>query len=93
MDIQFIEDVYETLQRETAPGFVVSGVENLFKEGQKCALLYKEVYDAQRRLEERLGVEPYDEDVERIITALLEIQREISFKMYIYGAEFGFRTL
>ncbi len=90
MNDQFIEDVYETLQGETAPGFVVPGVENLFDEGKKCALLYKEVYDAQRRIEERLDVEPYDEDVEKIITALLGIQREMCFKMYAYGARFGF---
>jgi len=89
MENSFIEDIYETLQGETAPGFVVPGVENLFDEGKKCALCYKEVYDAERRLEDRLGVEPYDKDVEKIITALMDIQRVMCFKMYEYGAQFG----
>ena len=91
MDDQFIDDVYETLQGETNPAFMVPGVENAFEEGKKCALLYKEIYDAQRRLETRLDVEPYDEDVEKIITALLDIQKELCFKMYKYGAQFGLR--
>lgn len=91
MNYQFVEDVYETLQGETSPGFMVPGVENAFDEGKKCALLYKEVYDAQRRLEARLDVEPYDEDVEKIITSLLDIQKELCFKMYAYGAKFGHR--
>ena len=68
---------------------MVPGVENLFEEGKKCALLYKEVYDAQRRLEKRLGVEMYDKDVETIIAALTDIQKELRFKMYLYGAKFG----
>ena len=88
---QFIENVYETLQGETNPAFMVPGVENAFDEGKKCALLYKEVYHAQRRLETRLDVDPYDEDVEKIITALLDIQKELCFKMYRYGAQFGLR--
>ena len=91
MSDQFIEDVYETLQGETNPAFMVPGVENAFEEGKKCALLYKEIYDAQRRLETRLDVEPYDEDVEKVITALLDIQKELCFKMYKYGAQFGLK--
>lgn len=91
MGDQFIEDVYETLQGETNPAFMVPGVENAFEEGKKCALLYKEIYDAQRRLETRLDVEPYDEDVEKVITALLDIQKELCFKMYKYGAQFGLK--
>ena len=92
MGDQFIENVYETLQGETSPGFRIPGVENAFDEGKKCAILYKEVYDAERRLEERLDVEPYDDDVEKIIKALLDIQKELCFKMYRYGAKFGLRN-
>ena len=89
MDMSFVEDVYETLQGETKPGFMVPGVENAFDEGEPCDLLYKEVYAAQRRLEKRLQVDPYDADVEKIITALMDIQKILCFKMYEYGAKFG----
>lgn len=87
----FIWKVYETLNGEESPAFRIPGVENAFSEGKKCALLYEQVYDAQRRLEERLGVEPYDRDVETIITALTDIQMELCYKMYCYGAKFGLR--
>ena len=92
MEDKFIEDVYETLQGETNPAFMVPGVENAFDKGKKCAILYKAVYDAERRLEKRLNVEPYDDDVEKIIKALLGIQKELCFKMYRYGAQFGLRN-
>ena len=91
MDMSFVEDVYETLQGETNQGFMVPGVENAFEEGKLCNTLYKEIFAAQRRLEERLQVDPYDEDVEKIITAMMDIQRELCFKMYEYGAKFGWK--
>ena len=91
MDYTFIEEMYDALQGESFRGFALSGVENLFDEGKKCAILYKEVYDAARRLEELLGVEPYDEDIEKIITALTDIQKEMCFQMYICGARFGLK--
>ena len=86
-----MDNVYETLNGETSTFFRVPGVINAFAKGSKCELLYGEVYDAQRRLEARLGVEPYDKDVEAIIVALQEIQRELCFWMYYYGAKFGMK--
>ena len=91
MKNQFIQDVYDTLQGQMSDGFEVPGVENLFALGAKCELLYREVYDAERRLEERLGVDPYDEDVELIINKLSNIQDEMCRYMYYYGAKFGMR--
>jgi len=89
MENEFIENVYDTLNGETEPAFQVPGVVNAFAEGSECELLYGKVYDAQRRLEVRLGVEPYDRDVEEIISSLQAIQRELCFQMYYYGAKFG----
>lgn len=91
MDNEFMQDVYDTLNGEMLPGRGVPGVENLFALGAKCELLYGEVYDAERRLEERLGVDAYDDDVELIICKLTDIQREMCYRMYYYGAKFGMR--
>lgn len=83
----FVEEVYAALN-----GYCrMDGVENAFTKGSKCEKLYGQVYDAQRRLEKRLGVEPYDEDVEMIISALMDIQTELCDKMYDYGAKFGLK--
>lgn len=91
MDNTFMQEVYDTLNGDMLPGDGVPGVENLFATGAKCEMLYGQVYDAERRLEERLGVEPYDDDVELIICKTTEIQEEMCRRMYYYGAKFGMR--
>ena len=62
-------------------------VENLFADGQECELLYSQVYDANLRLCQRLGVEE-DSDVETIVSSLLKICELAAKRMYRYGAEF-----
>lgn len=91
MENAFITDVYNTLRGHLLPDNQIPGVENVFASGQKCDLLYSKVYDAQRRLEQRLGVQEYDSDVETIIESLTQIQKELCYCMYQYGAKFGMR--
>jgi len=89
VDEAVIEFVYDAIQGEymnSAPPMI----ENAFADGAECARLYRLVYDAERRLEERLGVKPYDNDVECIICAMSDIQKYLCFKMYEYGARFGY---
>lgn len=86
-----MDDVYATLNGEMLPGKGVPGVENLFAEGSRCDQWYTEIYEAERRLEARLGAQSHDDDVERIIGRLLEIQIEMCYRMYYYGAKFGMR--
>ncbi|MEZ3435015.1 MAG: hypothetical protein K1W34_10430 [Lachnospiraceae bacterium] len=63
-------------------------VENEYEEGKVCGVLYREVYYANRRVCEKLGVEE-DSDVEIIIRNLLEIAEYQSLKMYDYGRTFS----
>lgn len=91
MENQFARDVYDTVRGQLKEEFQVTGVKNTFAPGEKCDLLYEKVYDAERRLEARLGVPMHDEDVETIIDALLQIQEELCLQMYRYGAQFGLR--
>ena len=84
--MRFAEYVYSSLSgwlTEPHPE-----VENLFDEDKKCEKLYGKVYDACQSLYERLG-KFEDEDVETIVNAMLDIQREIALKMYEYGAKFN----
>lgn len=55
-----------------------------FTEDSFCSKHYKEVYDANRRICDRLGVDE-DKDVETMIAGLLEIGKYQCFKMYDYG--------
>lgn len=87
----FIADVYDSMQAVFEEDVLVPGVTSAFTEGSLCERLYSQVYDAERRLEARLGVSLHDPDVECIIRCLLDIQEELCFRMYHYGAKFGLR--
>ena len=63
-------------------------VENLFATGRECEKLYNDVYEANLRLCQRLGVEE-DADVEIIINSLLRIGELVGKRMYCYGTEYG----
>lgn len=56
--------------------------------GSKCDQLYAEVFAANRRVCQKLGVEE-DRDVELIISNLLNIGEHLSMKMYDYGEYFS----
>lgn len=61
-------------------------VENEFAEGKECEKLYAEVYDANRRICARLGVDE-DQNVENIISCMDEICRILAYKMFDYGVK------
>lgn len=89
MDSEFIENVYASLQGLLVEDARIPGVENLFTPGSPCECWYQDMLDAYARLCHRLGSADEDKDVEIIITALLAIGKELSFRMYEYGAKFG----
>ena len=63
-------------------------VEIEFSDGSFCELMYDEVYHANCRLCERLGVSE-DKDVEKIIGNLVDIGRHLALKMFDYGTLFS----
>ena len=69
--------------------FRMPGVENAFAQGTKCAGYYREIWDAYARLRDRLGVKDEDTDIEMMIYAFEEVQQELCYRMYHYGAIFG----
>lgn len=85
------ETVYYTLWGAMAKGYEAPGVENLFAEGKKCDVLYSEMSDAYERVRDRLGVIDEDEDVEIVISSLMDICKEVGMHMYRYGAIFNGR--
>jgi len=82
------ERVYETLTGQILPQYALPGVENAFEEGSKCMELYTQMLEAYERLRTRLGITEEDPDVEIIIGNLMQIEREISHKMFYYGTRF-----
>lgn len=59
-------------------------VENLFAEGATCDTLYEEIYAANLRLCQRLGVEE-DRDVQLILDRFEQINRLVAEKMFHYA--------
>lgn len=63
-------------------------VANEYEEGKFCEKAYEEVFNANCRICERLGVDA-DRDVELIINNLMDIGEHLSMKMYDYGVFFS----
>ena len=89
MDRKLIEFVYDAMQGEYRSS-VNPDIENAFEEGAPCYNWYGKAYDAERRLEDRLGKDSHDDDVECIMCAMTDIQQYLCFKMYEYGAKYGY---
>ena len=87
--MKLVENVYEAVLGVYADegDYVIQNVriQNEFEERKPCSEAYKQVYDANRRLCERLGVDE-DPDVEMIIDSMFEIMRTVGEKMFEYGA-------
>ena len=90
--MKLVENVYEAVCGEYADeaDYVIQNVriQNEFEEGKPCSEAYKRVYESNRRLCERLGVDE-DPDVESIINYMFDITRTVAEKMFAYGAALG----
>lgn len=87
MTFQFADTVYELLTGQCSPKPNDPVVENMFAEGRTCEELYNNVYEANLRLCQRLGVQE-DADVELIINSLLRISKLLGIKMFQYGVKY-----
>lgn len=59
-------------------------IENLFAEGAPCDTLYEEIYAANLRLCQRLGVEE-DRDIQLILQRFEQINLLVAEKMFYYA--------
>ena len=85
----FVQNVYDSVTGVLAEEYRVPDVVDLFADENSCAQLYGEMWEAYRRILERLGKEDEDKDVEVIINSLLSICEKVGIQMYHYGAKFG----
>ncbi len=91
MQQSFMKRVYESMTDDIIDEYAIEGVENAFADGSRCMNLYEEAYEAYRRLRQRLNAGEYNPDVEIIYHAFSQIQEELCYRMYRYGAKFGLR--
>ena len=87
--MKVVENVYEAVLGVYADegDYVIQNVriQNECEEGKPCSKAYTRVYESNRRLCERLGVDE-DPDVEMIIDSMFAITRAVGEKMFEYGA-------
>lgn len=87
--MDYIDDIYLSLQGLLTDDEKVPGVENLWVPGSFCDQQYNLMLEASNRLCDRLGAGEEDPDVTAMIDALLRIQQELCRHMFLYGAKFG----
>lgn len=84
------DTIYEILLGESVEELTQNGVtmqiESVYQDGSECDKLYEAVYDANREICKKLGVDECKE-VETIIANLNDIQRIVAMKMYDYGCQ------
>ena len=85
--MDYIDEIYASLQGVLIPEAAVPWVENMFRPGAFCEQEYARMLAAYARLVDRLGVKDEDPDVEIIIDSLLSIQDAMCRKMFLYGME------
>ena len=84
MNNQIAQMVYNQLMGYEEQQHPMLPVENLFAEGAACDALYEEIYAANLRLCQRLGVEE-DGDVQLILERSEQINRLVAEKMFHYA--------
>lgn len=83
------ENIYATLTGNAAPEAKVPWVQSIFTEGTVYSNAYQALWDARLRLGQRFGVEFTDEDLETMMGAVSDIEREIALHMFLYGIEYA----
>lgn len=91
-NMEFKQLIYDlmngSLDLENYPVKESAFVENEFAQGKYCDKAYEQIYEANRRLCQRLGVQE-DKDVETIISNFFGINEYLCMKMFDYGVLFN----
>ncbi len=82
------EEIYYTMLGDMCPEYALPWVENAYADGSHCDRAYSEMRDAYSRICERLDVEEEDNDLEIIVTNLLDIQKELCARMFDCGMQY-----
>lgn len=86
--MDFAEEVYQSLLGMAVDEYKLEWVDNAFSPGSVCEQNDAAMLNAYERLCYRLGVPEEDADVEIIINALLDNQRELCLKMFACGRRY-----
>ena len=84
MENKIAQLVYDRIMGYDEQPHLELPIENLFAEGSRCDALYEDIYAANLRLCQRLGVEE-DRDIRLILDCYDQITRLVAEKMIHYA--------
>ena len=82
------EKIYHTLIGTLLPQFRVPWVPNIFIEGTPYDQAYQVFWDARMQMVENYGIEFECDELEDIMNAILDVEKEIGFYMFQMGMEY-----
>lgn len=91
MNEKLLDDIYLSLQGSLLPETAVPWVPNLFKPYGYCEREYAKMRESYVRVCTRMGIDPddEDEDLNRIVLALENIQEAYCKEMFRLGMEYA----
>jgi len=76
------ESIYETMIGQRVPEYAVPGVENMADGVTPYSLAWRELLKSRDSLCRRFRIHPEDQDLERMVNAVMIIERETARAMY-----------
>lgn len=89
MDMNFLDDIYLTLQGALIPQAAVPWVPNLFIPNGYCEREYTRMREAYERVCTRLCVDTEDDDLNTMVQAMEKIQEVCCKEMFRLGMEYA----
>ena len=94
MIMQDFDAIYSTVMGRQGEGFQVSWVDSGFAEDSGIRQAYEELWAARDNLCRRFGLDWEDDDLERIMDAVLTLESDLARRIFACGVEYtkrGFR--
>ena len=85
------EKIYMTMSGNIQMSDGVPWVNNAFAEGTAYSQAYEDFWTAREHICTRFGLDWEDEDLERFMNAILNLERDVSIHMFRYGIEYAQR--
>lgn len=85
------DSIYSTMMGNQRICWAVPWVEDGFRNKSAISRAYKDFWTAREHLCERFGLDWEDADLELFMNAILELEREVAWRMFLYGIGYAQR--
>ena len=85
------EDIFSVMMGSQQPAAGISWVENGFRGETGIVTAYQNFWTAREHLCRRFGLDWEDADLELFMNGILELEREVAWRMFLYGIDYAQR--